>query len=161
MVVLGKTACTHSVSTFTRLHPFQGQVVSYLYSRGHCCLLCEVEGKNLKLPLRIRTFNNLRWRPPRHEATFPLLVSCYIRGINTCMNLTTTSKGDIKKAKHYKNVIGSCFINIPLAQVSLYYNTRRCHSYRIYSHGCNHRSKTLTRSFWDLITDHPDFWGFD
>jgi len=30
-----------------------------------------------------------------------------------------------------------------------------------YSHGCDHKVKTLTSSFWQLTVDHAEFWGFD
>jgi len=38
---------------------------------------------------------------------------------------------------------------------------RGCHSHRLYSHSCEHRSKLREALFGGLTVDHIDFWGFD
>ena len=87
---------------------------TYILGR-HCCLWCEVEGKNLKLPLRAHGSGPLTTGDRDTRLPSPCRSLATLERDH--MNFITIGKGDIKKAKEYKNVIGSRFFDIPLVQV--------------------------------------------
>ena len=85
----------------------------YCISPGrHCCLWCEVQSKNLKLPLSAQgpSPDNPNQRKPSPSRSLETLQRDYESFIKK-------GKGDLKKAKEYKNVIGPYFFDIPLDQV--------------------------------------------
>ena len=73
---------------------------------------CEVESKNLKLPLNAQgpSPENPNRRKPSPSRSLETLRRDY-------ENFLTQGKGDLKKAKEYNNVIGPYFFDIPLDQV--------------------------------------------
>ena len=84
----------------------------YISPGRHCCLWCEVESKNLKLPLNAQgpSPENPNRRKPSPSRSLETLRRDY-------KSFLTRGKGDLKKAKGYNNVIGPYFFDIPLDQV--------------------------------------------
>lgn len=73
------------------------------HSGRHCCLFCEIAAGHIKVPLQARGPAPLR--------SLGTLQRDYLQ-------FNSIGKGNLKNAKHFNNVIGKPFLDIPLTQVS-------------------------------------------
>ena len=74
-------------------------------SGRHSCLYCTITSEAMRTPVKERGRAPLR--------SLDTLASDHLQ-------FQTIGKGNLKNAKHYNNVIGNAFFDIPLSQVSTY-----------------------------------------
>ena len=116
-----------------------------------CCLWCEVEGKNLKLPLRAHgsgpSTTGDRDNPDTRLSSCRLLP--HLRGI------TWTSQPSAKEiSRRAESTITSL-----VHAFSIWYPS--CSGINTITQGVSLPDQNFDQLFWSSTIDHADFWGFD